>query len=847
MTDITRLDDTTWSMVLAPPQDGIQEIRITTPESAEGSAAYQLASIIATVFQSIRPDRAVLKQGVVVESSAQGTWLVSSQKNEWITAMLFRRATTWILQWIPFTHTISPSKIITVYTRNISHHPCKMIIQKVLCATSHMDSSPPPSADIESLSLPLPTTLEEQVHAHKLFDDPFTRLAATCLQTTEKDFVMEVDHRGQYRFVRSENALQLRKIPSTPPSPAEQEENRAVVQWYYRFLLLEFGKSFVDQLSLSYNIHFDEMIAKGLPLYPDHVFKCNVGANSIELLHVEALWAALQTIVKEKRCLTLEQYAKLLSVRVLRKLLERCESLDNLVPYLTTRLSRYADKPFRSVPQEVIHEIITLLWPTPQEQDLSMTGRKITHCAIQGCHTMGDPRIPNPCRDFFELEQTFQDLSNQTRRQDYLELVSHIVTKKTLFRPTPFEENSWHIGLLIPGPTLQGAPTWYVNDKFMNDKQGNINWGFAPVSRMSHDPAIIAYRSTASDENAFSSTDSILDDANPFGPPIMRKPELGYPYEKEYVKTRTIPLWVGLLLTAQRSPRNQERLLGEACDEFAEYVQKNAPERLPEIMPIIQKMREEKQYAALFKELQRQADEFRELPDDKYKQFQDVVATGHSLGASNSEFALVHFMVHNKRLLLPGHKACCFAFDPPAIGNDHDREFMAYGRKHKEVLTTLGITFETNMQMEHGDPVPEGGGSHPGTTGYDKARDSWLVPHIRIFRPLETAQALSMTTLTTHGRRIATAREGEDYTLEHLTPADLAEFDHSWFLRGRVRQLFGYRVLVSPRISEIARKTIGCIIYPALCVRAWYDYQPFQGDVVALQYPQSTIIRGPLL
>lgn len=849
---INRLDNTTWSMPVEPPRDGIHEIRITTPQFDEGTKEYQLASIINSVFHETisQIDRASLKHGVVVESQTepvQGTWLVSSKKNEWVVSMLFWRSVDWILQKIPLTHSIASQKIVTVYARNISHHPCKKLIQNVICSANRVFDSKKLHADIETMTLPLSRSIEDQLHM-PLFADPFSQLAATCLQTAENNFVMETDHRGRYRYVIDGTSLRLKKITASNPSPEEVEENRAAIRFYQRFLLLEFGSEFVDQWCLSYKINFSEMVQKGLPLYPDHVFKCNIGANNIELRYVETLWAKLQTIVKKNSNPTLEEYAELLSVRVLRKLKERCVTLNSLVSYLTPRIAPYADRSIRDVPPKVCEEIITLFWPTPAERDLSFTGRKIAHMAIQGCHTMGDPDTPNPCRDLFELQQIFSDLSDQRDLQPYLELVSHVVSKKTLFRPTPQEESSWHVGLLIPGPTSQeSGPSWYVNDKFMNDKRGNVNWGLAPVSRTTSLPAIVVYRSTASDRNAFSSTDSLLDDANPFGPPIMWDPDRGYSKEKKYITERTIPLWVALLLTAQRMRDHRERLLTQACAVFAEYIHQNARAREEQIMPIIKELLEKKQFDALEQQFAKHSAEFQERPDDKLRQ--KVILTGHSLGGANCEFAMYYHFVHHKRVPLPNCKAMCVAFDPPAIGSAQDRAFMAYGRIYREVFDLLNISIDTHIQCEYGDPIPDGGQSHLATTAYD-TQDTWLHPTIRIFRPSENAEALSMTTLPTHGRRTATAVEGKDYSQTPLTPADLAEFDHAIWLSRRIRQVFGNKFLLSPKINECGRRILGGLMYIPLRIRRLFDYQPIDpehDDVVALEYPKSQCVRGRLL
>ena len=148
---------------------------------------------------------------------------------------------------------------------------------------------------------------------------------------------------------------------------------------------------------------------------------------------------------------------------------------------------------------------------------------------------------------------------------------------------------------------------------------------------------------------------------------------------------------------------------------------------------------------------------------------------------------------------------------------------MKFGNHARKLLEALHIQMKIIHQFESGDFVPEAGGSHLGTTDFHPWKDQrWLDSNITVFRPLKTATALSIVTAPTHGRRIGTAVAERDYVITEITPSDLAEYDHSRWLSGRIAKIWGYRFFNSPRTSEMVRRNVSRLLaFPLKIFNFW--------------------------
>jgi hypothetical protein len=471
---------------------------------------------------------------------------------------------------------------------------------------------------------------------------------------------------------------------------------------------------------------------------------------------------------------------------------------------------------------EQFNALVQMIWPANDVIERALTGRKIEHLAICGYKTMGSPNESDASRDLFELMQIFPDLQKCEDWDNFYELLAHVAVKKSLFREYtgPNKNPVWRTGVLIPAPqTEKGEPRWFCVCKVSDDGEGNLNYILLPAAkgyRHEHTPLpmIHLYRSTNSDRNAIDSIGSIENDFNPEGAPGSLGETTPRNMKGGFFFNRTIPLWVGYYLYAQNQVLQQaEPYFRKSLEELElelnsrEFVEK-------EKLDAIARLKGSHNVLEIRAFLQSFAEKERELP--KFKRGQDLVFVGHSLGGALAQYGIHYFGPSSKRIPCPGYNFICRSYNGPATNTSTDREFMAFGREHKEIIRGLGQHWKIFHQFEYGDFVPEAGESHLGTDHYRLDDQDWIDVHIQIFRPLESAHALPITTCPTHGRRIGEAAMDFDYQLTVLTPKDLSEYDHAWVLSGNLKALFGYRILLSPTLTEIMRRSIGVISLPVM-------------------------------
>ena len=310
-----RLDDTTWSYL--PSHEGeiseneFEEIRLQIPPIRRGANAYKLIRAITRTFEHNRGmiTRDLFKKGFDVkipipEKGVTETWNISFHRFSCISNRIFSRTLSTIRNFFPVSRMLK--KRATAFCE--AHRRGDGLLKRIASCfrrTVTLPNQPPNTLPLPTdgkMVLPTAQNPVERIQA-KGFQDSFSRLSTVAFETVEKFFVMERTHRGTFRFIVDADAkLSLEEDEITPKGEVEiaryLDQNRAAVRAYRDFLLSEFGPSFVSQIELSYNIHFNTMIEEGLPLYPDHVSKCNIGANSIELCHVEQVFEGLNKILK---------------------------------------------------------------------------------------------------------------------------------------------------------------------------------------------------------------------------------------------------------------------------------------------------------------------------------------------------------------------------------------------------------------------------------------------------------------------------------------------------------------------------------------------------------------------
>lgn len=930
-TSLVRHTDTCWSYYppklsarsasqpLSSPskKSDLDEIRIEVPSSLQGNDRYTMVQLITEkIFKANRINFETLRKGFSFRTEREEHWkLVAANVNQ-----SFLRS---CIQKIPCFAVISHPRVMRMTLSRVHNSPCCQKISKI---TSFYLN--PRELLLPVFNRPFHAEISfPELLRRPQFSDPFTELAALSFQSAEQFFVMESAHRGSLQFVRRGGRLRLDPIEDTasmprpsprssPPSPShtaategsqetsesipvplsprmtgnfldafldttetgtssklsqQKEENRTILSYFMKHLRQEYGVWLIDFLKHTYDLDLKKMYEEGLPLFPDHVFKANIGANNIEYGHLVALVHTLRRLVQDIEQSPLEHkkpfldYLVLrdeigslghLSLRECRKLIQQVQEfshkeailLEDVLVYLKGLLPEETREP-ASLPPAQFHALVHLLVSTTEELDRAFTGRKIRHSAIFGYHTMGDKKVANSCRDLFELLHIFQEMK-ESSWPAYFELLSHVVAKKTLFRRN-IDGTGWHVGLLLPGPNVnEGHETWYYNDTFLDDSKGNFSYTLKPACdgyrQGPHEqlgpkplPYIKLYRSTASDKSALNSHDSLRADLNPDGSPGSLNPSLSYEYERKNFESRTLPLWMGYVLLGylykDKPTPSYEGWMQKAVQLFAEYRTQYKKESVitEGELTALQKMRSERNYPLLLETLLEKSTQLGE--DPRMKISQDIAFVGHSLGGGLAQDGVYQFCTRTKRVPLPEATIICSTSHPPAIDNVKNTRFMNLGQEHQEMLSLNRMGYHIWHQFELGDFVPQAGGSHLGTPVYppkpvdyhelslpSERQRQWLTFHAHVFKPLISAKSMEIVDVPTHGRRIGHAMLDRDYSLQELTSQQVGEFDHALILKGDVRKAFGYRILNSPKLSEWVRKKIGRLAKWGFASLEWF-------------------------
>ena len=847
-----RVDDTTWSITRENHHHNqFREVRLSIPHLGNGEERFELITAIQNIFEMNADSltRKRFRQGLRItinkpNSPANGTWDIS-----------LHRTSFGVWQIFPFTRRLPERNVAILDIRRAKERlPSRLFSTADRVATLQIQAWKQPSVLNRRLPAAIPP---EKTILQESFQDPFTQLATEALETICPLFVLQESHRGGYRFVLTEsNDLFLKSLSSADVDSASDSlsENRAVVSFYQNFLLREFGQETLSYIESECNIDFDAMRDEGRPLLPDHVSKCNIAANNIELPQVELLWSRLKELFSSLRRYlhpgaTVADFllwigARLdLPLRTLRNLrrlipteMGRRPTVENLREFITSLVGPYVLTPLKDLPSDLFNTVVDILMPSDTERQRSFTGRKIRHLCVMGPNTMGAPNIPCPCRDLFELLHIFDELRQKDQRdqenqwEKFYELCSFVVVKKRLYRnrregaPNGIGQTV-RVGLLIPGPNVAGdIPRWFYVDAFYDGKNGDFNYVLLPACNNYRTldnrplPFIKLFRDTALTANVEDSWDSIMADLNPRGPGLLN-PEVSIPYEWHHFFDRTIPIWMGYLILALKIRdltayqenallvAQRELFLRKAFEAFISYMSKFHPEEPLE--PILS-WYQERRFDDIERMLSISGERLQE--DPRGKKHQDLACVGHSLGGVLAQQSLFYFSARYERMPLPGHQFFCYSNGGPAMTNEQDETFMRFGHLHRELFRLSEVSWRIYHQFEAGDFLPQAGGSHLGTTGYDNLEDPvWLNVRIVVFSPLEGATDPAIVTTTAHSRRIGTAVEHHDFSCVSLTPQQLSEFDHSLFLSKNMRDIWKCWPFNYPKVLEMVRGTAGWV------------------------------------
>ena len=823
---LTRLENNIWGYHPEVDESDItlKEIQIITPQSDEPRFGFVIAQAVAQILMTKNiKHKSELEDDFSIEltntlPNAMGRWSVSLVRHDsWLDQ---------IMDAIPAAKRIRDRKIaelaVSQENKIVSFFSSKQCL--LFAGTTEQGTFP---------DKPIPQNTKSLFDMAP-FSDPFTRLSAAVLQTLDPRFVSERKIYTFFRFVLSADgqALHIKEIPLRDPTDQEIEENIRTITWYRNYIIEEFGEKRLQFVDAVYGFSLADMIEKGLPLAPDHVFKINIGMNKIGLTDVKELFNNLVTSTKSDPS---QDPSTIFPRYQLRKFSEalNIEGAPTMaqIASLATSLVEYTD--VQDLPHGLFNYVANFVLFSQEEREYAYTGRKIYLWAISGTVTLGDPNIFNPSSDLFDVLQTFPQFEKTDDWENYSELLTHIIVKKGLYEP--LDATNWKVGLMIAGPKdEEGGSRWFYIESFCDDNAGNVNYLLLPACKdytlANGDklPMIKAYRSTSSARNAINAMSSVVADLNPYGSPGTLNPQSSFLYEKPYFDDRTIPLWVGYLIAATAvRDENEQKAKAYLKRAIAEYhLCLHSPGATPphKLLAVqqhyaITHLSHDFDYHNSWTYLNNEAKEHKELP--QFKCSQPLFFIGHSLGAGLSQFFTYFYTSRRHRIPLPGQDVFCYESRGPGIDNYQDEDFMKFGRTHKDLFETLHLGWLTRHDFEYGDFTPQAGESHLGTTGYDKTQDSWLEERITVFKPLETAEDKGITGFPTRARRTGMALQDRDFEMRRISVTDLEEFDHSCLLPTNIRDMFGFLLLQSSKVTEAVRQIFSILTRPLVIVALW--------------------------
>ncbi|MEC7838529.1 MAG: hypothetical protein VX777_00665 [Chlamydiota bacterium] len=412
------------------------------------------------------------------------------------------------------------------------------------------------------------------------FSDPFTKIAKYAFKNLESDYIGH-DYSSKKQivsdYVVTLNDGQLTLVHKSDVKPSINDSINAAAEEYKKHLIQEYGEDKVAYMAHGAGIDF-ENLAK---LTPEHIYRMNILACNLESHDIDELLAKMVglkallpneidnndfiDLLKTDNTLDFSNYQIkniLKFVRAEQNLSEdsvvtiddfkktvdglNIKSTDNVINYII------------DTPSEKLNSLMMAVMPTKEERHRAYTGRKI-YRPIDSAYTTADLKFWKPWIDQQEVLQTFDNLEDDTihdlydgstrtltqeeKNKRFDELAVFIFCKKHLFREHPTED--YRVGAIIPGPSGEnGEKRWYRVDRMASNNEGLLFYVLEPVGKNSGLETYLVARSTASNEYAYNSEGTILNDFNPINAPGYlgrRHIESGL---RDVRKNHTIPLWV---------------------------------------------------------------------------------------------------------------------------------------------------------------------------------------------------------------------------------------------------------------------------------------------------------------
>ncbi len=396
----------------------------------------------------------------------------------------------------------------------------------------------------------------------------------------------------------------------------EKIRNRKTVELFIQRIKMEFGAAKFDYISHKYKINLEGLLEKGFPLTPEHVYRMNIGLQNIEIDDVMDLFSALKglntimSVQKDSKPLIniLEQinnselclesrkaelevaetrqselngskseetnlieskskeipnqkfHASISQLRGVISILQQQKSNDDPVTVGDLKewlriFDGHEVKHFSMLPREPLNRLMTALAPTKMDLDRTYTGRKILRIINAGDYTLakaaGNQEL-KPWIDQHELLHFFSELENASSLHSYYEKLAHVLCKKHLFRHHP--TLGIKTGAVIPAPTDEkGNKRWYLVEEYVSNAYGKACYSLTPLGNDKTLPHIKLYRSTSSNKASAFSAKSIRNDFNPLNYAGYEGKHRSEKFENPFINERTILVWVGYLMQAQKS------------------------------------------------------------------------------------------------------------------------------------------------------------------------------------------------------------------------------------------------------------------------------------------------------
>lgn len=400
------------------------------------------------------------------------------------------------------------------------------------------------------------------------FTDGFSNLAREAFQKFEPEFAAhdnprsleQTDH-SRYKIILQGNELKLIDMK-------DNSSDEGAMSHFVDFLVAQYGREKVVYMASQYHIDLNSNV-----LTPEIVYRMNIGMGNLEIQDVNQFKFKLNTID-----INAPHLMNLFTAHELRNIQKEALSNELTVDQLKNWITEF--QALNDNAQLV--RSVSILNFTDQEKRNQYTGREILEF-IGANYTIADSQAYKPWVDQQELLQTFSLLENSVMPgrskpnwDGYCELLSHIVCKKHLGRIHPQED--FRVGALIPAPKDEnGDQRWYVLSSMVANGRGILSYTLEPLNTSDPTlPAIKLFRSTSSSSFAFQGLSSVYNDINPINSPGYEGVELSRPYEIDFFKERTIPLWVGLFIKSGAEPLEMKRqTLSKAIEEYEKDVMRD--------------------------------------------------------------------------------------------------------------------------------------------------------------------------------------------------------------------------------------------------------------------------------